>query len=741
MLNVMTKPLNVMLNPPSHLEGFPGETVTLHVSLINQGSQGAVIDVYLDHMAQAWCPSPKQRVALDPQQGCEVSLPFELPVDALPGRYPFTVVVDAPEHYPEETPLHYPSQIEVLVQEQPVERLDQPTVTLMPPTSTDKPLRVQPGEHKTLSIQVQNRSRRVDRFRLHCLDLAPEWFTIQYPCTDLSEVGVLSDGESLELNPGTQGMLTLEFHFPFDMPAGHYTPTLQILSDNTPEQAFLDLVYLEVNPTLQLSLHLETLLGKVSRKPGQYRLQLTNHSNLIRELAVSASSRDETEICHYSCEPSSVRLLMGETAAIDLEVRPQGKWRRPLLGRGLELPFQINLTDLDDHPVPEKTTSGVLIWKSRPWWQLLLWILVGVGTLSGLGFFIWLTFFKPAPAPVLTELKPDSSRYLEGGRVRLNWSIANVDQLDQLTVTVVKDQISGKPQVFDFNDGMPKELRRFCQSRDRNLTCTNIDTGARLAGKYTFDLHLQAKSEKQSSQKKLNVAIQPRPLPLVAGVASSQSQINKGNLLPLNWKLTNASQLSELQVFSQLKGGKPKLIKTYDFQQDIPPELVKQCQHPVNEELICSGVRVGLPETPGNYAITLQTVSKSSQKQAPPSKPIPVEVKGKPPKIVTFTLNGQSSETNPSLFLRSGQVVNLDWKVEGDELTVNLEPLGNVAVNGSRTLKATKGLSQIVLTAVNKQGQSVKRAFLVQVDSPNGSTPQLDSGAPLPSVRRLEPLW
>ncbi|MGB7413517.1 MAG: hypothetical protein WA902_04845, partial [Thermosynechococcaceae cyanobacterium] len=114
-MNVITTPLKVMLNPPSGLEGLPGETVTLHVSLINQGTQGAVIDVSLDHMAQAWCPSPKQRVALDPQQGCEVSLPFELPVDALPGSYPYTVVVDAPNHYPEETPLHYPSQLEVLV--------------------------------------------------------------------------------------------------------------------------------------------------------------------------------------------------------------------------------------------------------------------------------------------------------------------------------------------------------------------------------------------------------------------------------------------------------------------------------------------------------------------------------------------------------------------------------------------------------------------------------------------------
>ncbi|MGB7417081.1 MAG: hypothetical protein WA902_23000, partial [Thermosynechococcaceae cyanobacterium] len=106
------------------------------------------------------------------------------------------------------------------------------------------------------------------------------------------------------------------------------------------------------------------------------------------------------------------------------------------------------------------------------------------------------------------------------------------------------------------------------------------------------------------------------------------------------------------------------------------------------------------------------------QKQAPPSEPIPVEVKGKPPQILAFTINGQRAEANPSLFLKPGQVMTLNWQVEGDDLKVNLEPLGDVSTKGSKTFKATTGLSQIVLTAANKQGQSVKRAFLIQVDSP-----------------------
>lgn len=719
MLNLLT-PLKVMLNPPSRLESVPGESIALHVSLINQGEQGAVIDVFIDRMTQPlaqWCPSPRKRVALDPQQGCEVSFQFDIPTDALPGTYSYTVVVDAPEHYPEETPMHYQGQLEVLVQEQSVKRLDGPSFSLRPVTSPSKPLLIQADQPQKLFVKVDNRSSRVDRFRLVCLDLDEKWVTVQYPLTVLSELGVVSNADGLELNPGTQGEIAVEFHYPMDMPAGQYSPTLQLLSDNLREQVFLDLVYLEVKPKLNLSVELETILGKVSHSPGQYRLKLTNRGNSVRELAVSACSRDEKELCNYVCDPSSVNLLIGETAAISLTVHPKQKWRRPFFGIGSDLPFQVNLQDLQALPLPEKLPTGLLVLKSRPWWQFLLCLLAGVSALSGLGFLIWFVFFKPSPPPILSEFKPDSASYIEGGRVRLNWTIANADQLNQLVVSSTKDQTASTPQVYDFRKGLPTELSRFCQVRDRSLTCTNVDTGARLAGKYSFQLQLKAKSAKESIQQELKVVIQPKPLPQVVSIGSRQSQLEKGKFLILGWNIKNFSQLGQLQVMGQLKEGKPTILKTFDFQKQIPLELTKQCQPPINETLICSNVDIGLPAKPGNYAISLQPISSESQKQPPPSKPIQVQVKATPTKILDFTLNGQSSETNPSIFLKAGQVVTLNWQIQGDDVKVKLEPLGDVPASGSRTLKATTGLSQIGLTAETEQG-SVKRAFLIQVDTP-----------------------
>ena len=545
MLNTTT-PLKVILNPPTRLEGFSGESVTLHISLINQGDQGAIIDVFIDPVAQdilPWCPSSRKRVALDPQQACEVSLLFKIPSEALPGSYPYTVVVDAPEHYPEETPIHYPGSLEVLVKEQIAVRSQKPTFSLCPATSPTQPLLIEPSQHQSLLVVVNNHSSRVDRFRLCCFDLDKTWFTIRYPHNELNDLGLVSSTDGLELNPGSEGKIIIDFHYPVDIPAGRYSPTLQLISDNSPEQVFLDLVYLEVKPKLHLSVELETIQGKVSHNPGQYRLRLTNYGNSIRELAVSASSQNETELCDYVCIPSSINLLIGETATINLTVYPKQKWQRPFFGYGSELPFQINLQDLQELPTPEKLPMGLLIWKARPWWQLLLWLLAGVGVLSGLGLLIWFAFFKPAPPPILAKFKPDSASYIEGGRIRLNWTIANSDRLEQLVIFSKKDGTATSPQVYDFRQGLPTELDRYCQIRDRDLTCANVDTGARLAGKYTFQLQLKAKSVQQPIKKQLDVAIQPKPLTQVVSFGSSQSQLEKGEPATLSWNIKNFSQL------------------------------------------------------------------------------------------------------------------------------------------------------------------------------------------------------
>lgn len=713
---VTQTPLNVILNPVDVQEGFPGETLELHVIIINQGKQGAAIDIFLDRVSQTlsqWCPNTQARLALDPEQSGEVTFRFQIPFEALPGTYDYTLVVDSPEHYCEDTPIQYPRQLKVLIKERTVTRFHDPTFTLTPATNPDCPLQVQPGQPLQLIVTVNNRSDRVDRFYLNCLDLDENWFTVKYaPHEFQEEPGLILAADGLELNPDRQGQIAFELHLPEDTPAGHYSPTVQLKSANASDLVLLDLVYLQVPAVYPLGVELKTILGKVSHKLGHYQLQLTNQGNLLRELKITAKSQDEDEFCSYTCKPSPVQLLIGTRTDVDITVKPTCWWRRPLFGSGLQIPFQVELQDLQGLPLPEKLLQGMLLWKARPWWQFLLILLGCLGLLSGLGLAIWLIFFKPIPPPELTEFSTDSPTYTEGGRVRLNWKIHNADQLKQITLAITKDGVSSEPQRFNLNQGIPQNLKQ-CQIQNRILDCRNVDTEARLAGKYNFTLQLPLNSNKMI-EKGLNVEIKPKPLPQIVSFSSNKAQYQQVDRVLLSWKAKNFSQMTQLLAIGKSDNGIAIAPTSFNFNGKIPQNLRQYCPQPLNDELICNNVPVKLSAAPSGYTLQLQPKS-NNQQQPQLSEAIKVQVLATAPKIISFTLNGKTPQQSPTIFLQEGQNITLKWQIKGDDVNVTLDPFGNVAASGFSTLKATTNLSQIVLTATNNHGHSVKQAFLVQV--------------------------
>jgi len=115
-------------------------------------------------------------------------------------------------------------------------------------------------------VTVSNRSNRVDRFRLTCLDLEEDWFKIRYSLTGVEGPGLLVEPSGLELNPGSQGKIGLQFQPPADTLAGNYTPTICLYSVNSPDLVPLDLVYLQIPATCRLEVELNTIQGKVSRR-------------------------------------------------------------------------------------------------------------------------------------------------------------------------------------------------------------------------------------------------------------------------------------------------------------------------------------------------------------------------------------------------------------------------------------------------------------------------------------------
>ncbi len=736
-MQIQPSPLSVIIDPPDLQSGMAGDTLELYVVISNQSNQSAVIDVFFDEASETirqWCQNLQERLALAPQQSSELTFQFEIPVDALPGTYDYTLVVDAPEHFPEDTPIQYPRQLKVMLRENTVIRVKDPTFSLKPATNPTKAAILKPGEPLQVEVTVNNRSDRVDRFYLTCPDLEEDWFTIRYLITGLEGSGLLSGPSGLELNPNSQGQIWVIFHPPTSVFAGSYSPTIRLRSDNSPDLVLLDLFYIQIPIINRLNVELNTLLGKVSQASGQYEIKLTNQGNTPRELRVGIKSRDERQLYTYQCEPHEIRVLPSRSSKVNLTVKPRPWWQRQLIGSGLNLNFVVDLQDKESLPLPENLPRGSLIWNARPWWQLVLVVLAVLGSLLGLSFLIWWQFFKPPASPKIDSFTSDSNNYIEGDRVLLNWQVSNSQELLKLQLKI-DGPVPTTSQDINFKQ---KDL---CPNQQPILLCANYNSGVTLPGDYTFTLTAISPS-KQEKVSSLKVKINQKPAPKVTNFHPDKNQYQVGDVMRLSWGIRNPDNLWQLQIISQ-KEGTQTLLEKFKFSsgQLIPLSSLAATQKPglstdgsknlckPQEEKVltytCDNILVKTPQ-PGKYTVLVLAFSKSRPPQPPfQSVPVMVDILPKPLKIVFFTLNGSQE---PTRVLNDGTPVNLSWKIEGSEdIDVELSLSGKVEASGSRQIRANQALPSIIeLTATDKFGGKDSKRFSIKVNPP----PQPPSAQP-----------
>jgi hypothetical protein len=512
-------PLSLIVNPPGPQTGTPGTQVELYVTVTNQGTQSALIDVFIDESARdlrQWCDAPRQRLALDPQQSSEVKFAFKIPIQAFPATYDYVLVLDSPEHYPEDTPIQRQRQLLLLPLTNTGARVSDPTFALKPRTTPMQPLVLKPVPGQLGQVQaapilitVNNRSDRVDRFRLECPDLDETWFAVKYSGPALNGPGMIESIECLNLNPNEQGTISLTFRPPTFTLAGSYSPTIQVLSSNQKDLSMLDLVYLIVPAINDLQVEMEILLGKVSRSQGRYAIKFYNPGSTIRELAISAKTCEEEECCEYTCEPEKIRLLPGKSTAVDLMVKPKNWWQRPFWGRSLLFNFQVELEDARGLPLPKDRPKGLLEWLPRPFWQLLLLILGILGLLIALGYLLYLIFYKPAPPippPRVTVFEPVGLPYSvdNNSKIVLKFTVTHADQLQQIKLHVSGADDQPLPNVKDqvFPENSPEtsikdgKFPAGCGlNANKAFACANYPTGISKPGKYKFTLELQDKND------------------------------------------------------------------------------------------------------------------------------------------------------------------------------------------------------------------------------------------------------
>lgn len=719
-------PLKVIINPPGVQSGMPGETIELHVVVMNQGDQNAIIDVFLDETFQLFTRlsvAPCERVALRPQQSIEVSFQVPIPIDTLPGTYDYNLIVDAPQHYPADTPIQFPQQVKVLLKEQTIIREFDPTFSLQPTSNAGHPLIFQPGNPLQIAIAVENRSTRVDSFRLTCPDLEEEWFTIRYAATGLPAVGLSTGGTRLELNPTTSGQILLDFHPPLDVFAGSYSFTLRLHSENSPNLVMLDLAYVQIPPIYNLGVKLNTILGQIRRSSGKYELELDNLGNTVRQISFSAKMQAEEELCNYIFTPDQTKLLPSKRTVINLTVQPRSWWKQPLTGTGLYLDFQINLADADRLPITDSLPPQTLVWLPRPWWQFLLLVLFILGLLGSLGLIAWLLFY---PHPLSIENFGTESRKIdEGDRVLLNWDIHNSAKDTSLKL-VTKGPVPNERElkIADLvGDNDNPETP--CTQLIKVIACRNFKTEVKEPGKYTFELKILDRDNKTIATKTSEeVEITAKPEPEIKEIKSNKSTYASGEKILLDWFVQSPDKLVSMNLAAKAEDGKIAREQTIDREKAIKDNSCRM--EPKKMQLICREIPINITQA-GKYQLEITPVSKSKKVATTPPQPIKIEVLPKTLRITSFKLNGSDTE---SIVVREGETLNLSWQVDGEEnIQIELSTSGTVARSGTKQIQVTPALPpQISLTVTDKYGQKATKVFSIKVEANNlsPSTPPVD---------------
>ncbi|MCT7954489.1 transcriptional regulator [Laspinema sp. D3] len=758
------RPIGIILNPAGVALVTAGEVLELTATITNQGSVSAIIDVFIAETVPVhqWFVCPRERLALSAGQASEVVFQVQIPVDAIPGTYDYTLVIDAPQHYPEETPIDQKVRLQVMPFIQEARTVSDPTFTLQPPTSSVSPALCAPGQPLELQVTVHNRSDRVDRFFLTCPDLESRWFTIIYP-EGFQQAGMAIASDGLELNPGDVGQILLFISPPPDTWAGVYAPTIRVYSANHPDLALLDVVYLQIAPLHLVTVELLSLVAKIKREAGLFELKLSNQGNVIREIAIHAKSTDEEDICTYTIAPPVVRLLPGTSVTVGVSVKPTKGWR-PFFGRMIN--FSIELEDLQRFPLISDRFQASLFWEPRPWWQFLPIVLLMSASVAALIFLIWWLLTRPPVRAQVMQFSPESNSYqeLNNEAIRLNWTINNPNHLKTVTVVGFSPDglVRSGPFIYELTPGLPNGLERFC-TQGEQLICRNVWTDAREAGDYVFELTaipINPKAETQTIRTN-PIRILPVPEPKIEEFSSTQPVYQErlvppgnptasappatvGNRILLNWTLSHLAQIQEMRLVGLGPDGTVKSVeKRYNFAEGIPEELRGFCgENPANRQVICANVPTDAIQ-PGDYIFDLTVIPKKGQPEQLEirrTNTIKILAQKIPSRIVEFTFNGQPAP--PKLLRQANPQQNslmISWKVEGGNgMKVELLPApGTVPPEGRMPYPVSQepGSETITLQVTDAEGNQQQRSVIIETLAPP-PPPEIVEVPPPPAVEQ-----
>ncbi|PZD74086.1 hypothetical protein C1752_01467 [Acaryochloris thomasi RCC1774] len=616
-----------------------------------------------------------------------------------------------------------------------------------PITTPEHPHILSIGETLTIELSIENQSSEVRRLHLVGSQLPENCYTIHYPDVQVW-TGLVVKFNSLELEPGQVGRVQVQIHPPQGAPTQRQQLTLALHSDHLSDAMDVQqTVYLYVEPAHDLLVMLEPKSQAIRGEVGHYQILLKNNGSVHRQLTAQVRSLNRKSLAVYALEPFVINLAPETEIYVALEVRPK-KPARFQWGRPRREKFELGLEDHDGLPLPSKLPQGSLTWQlqgSLP--RLLLPLVLGATAAAALIGIFW---GRQSEVPKIASLQViATSEATQEEAVRLNWTIKNPKQLQKLVL--MRQDSTGQQtlQTLDFSQGIPEKLRQknaargFCQlsaeSKPKTLTCKNVLAPIPNTQLHRFQLQsFGRRSVTQPADSKLTeaVAIQSNPVPKVVaffspntvytsdqkstGVlvaqASNQGKTenSKAGVL-LNWEITNAQRIKELQLRSS--NGQ---LRTYDLQSgELPPALAKHCSF--GEMLICKQVPTQTQQ-PGDYVFKLTAFPKGRlAKATAPKATGPIKVNPQPLRIASFRINGQDV-TDKYIYdvakLGPQAKLDLDWKLEGgNEVRAAIFPApGAVPTVGKTTVQLNPLFQKgtLFLQAVDASGQQIKQAVAIE---------------------------
>ena len=768
------KPLSIVLTSSGNDVITPGTTFTLGVTIHNLGQESAIIYAYIEERSanvRHWCSAMQERLALAADQSGELTFTLSVPSQALPEVLEYDLVIDASDAYPALSPIRYEQRrLQILAADLQTVEASDPIFSLGTQTAPEKPAIIQPAAGLPVEVWVENRSDRVDRFRLSCSGLPDSWtVSIDYP-RDHQGLGLVRDADSLGLNPGDRGQILLTIIPPAQTIADIYVPTIRLTSQNTPTLNCLELLYLQVNPTYLLQSALQILRNQVRTDTALFELQLVNAGNTLRSLSLEVQNLDEPESCQYVIDHELVTIAPYSTRNILLRATPQRWWKRPFYGAGRLLNFRVNLQDTDNHPLLVSHLQGNLSWMARPWWQLLLLALLTLALLGSAVGLIWWRFLRIPPPPAILNFEASDRQYSQANEefARIDWQIERPEAIAQIQLTGYTpegDLISG-PLIYDLarkSKTLPAGLAPFCIQQRALLTCNNLLTDASKPSEYIFELTLIPRNQRHgdviTQRTDAAIAILPKPLPTITDFAPTSNRyheqgtqandpstpvINSRGIL-VNWRVENTQNLQALKLVGRTQEGEALGEIVYPIiQNNGQPELADSslnCQFGTTE-MVCQNVPTNLTSA-NTYQFDLVAIpvdglvtqADSTTSADPTAAPLAtpntttfkttdeIIILPRPPIIARLQINGQPAAVKYVLPIgQKSLTLDLSWIVEGGATTeVKLLPApGPVPLQGNLTLpiKPESGSTTLTLQAKNSAGQSAEQSIVIETYDP-----------------------